>query len=294
MTKQPLSYTTLPLKPRFSGLLSPLFLILFVCLIAPQTINALPVDWPSSHGLTTPQIEQFLTTAKITKVKDLSVGITKPKRLTLKQSVNGTPLEMRAVFKYLSTKISHVKGKSKRHLINNSDRYEHDIAAYRLDQMLGLNMVPVSVPRKLENTFGMAQFWIENAIVYKALYASDNPTIEGCDFSEQNAIMNVFDVLIHNDDRNQGNVLFTADNCRLWMIDHSKAFRVRHAVPKNLKALKISISQQFAEKLQGLTKIELMANLSDLLHESQIDALLTRRDMLLEKWPPKPHKPSKG
>ena len=43
-------------------------------------------------------------------------------------------------------------------------------------------------------------------------------------WQKQVQMMNVFDALIYNTDRNRGNILITPD-WRLWMIDHTRAFR---------------------------------------------------------------------
>ena len=46
-------------------------------------------------------------------------------------------------------------------------------------------------------------------------------------WKKQLQMMNVFDALVYNTDRNRGNMLITPD-WKLWMIDHTRAFR-RHA-----------------------------------------------------------------
>ena len=43
--------------------------------------------------------------------------------------------------------------------------------------------------------------------------------------TKQVQVMRVFDELIQNRDRNQGNILWTKD-WTLWMIDHTRAFRL--------------------------------------------------------------------
>lgn len=64
--------------------------------------------------------------------------------------------EARAVLKKLSTDFGAT------HLtqsLNEGDRFELEIAAYELDRLLGLGMVPVTVPRTVNGQKVALQFW---------------------------------------------------------------------------------------------------------------------------------------
>ena len=45
-----------------------------------------------------------------------------------------------------------------------ADKFQHEVAAYRLDRMLGLNVVPVSVLRNLDGEMGSVQAYVEDAV----------------------------------------------------------------------------------------------------------------------------------
>ncbi len=96
--------------------------------------------------------------------------------------------------------------------------------------------------------------------------------------------MYAFDILIHNDDRNMGNILYTLDDCKLWMIDHSRAFRIKNKISPKLPRLKIRLSEDFAEKLRQLDYAILDEHIGKYLNKHQINFMLKRRDLILQKW----------
>ena len=51
-----------------------------------------------------------------------------------------------------------------RRSLNEGDRFEYEVAAYELDRLLGLGMVPVTVPREVDGRKNAVQFWVEDAI----------------------------------------------------------------------------------------------------------------------------------
>ncbi len=70
-------------------------------------------------------------------------------------------------------------------------------------------------------------------------------------WNEENNVMNVFDQLIYNMDRNQTNMLIDQD-WHLWMIDHGRAFRV-HKSLKDPSVLKM-IDRNMLAKMKHLTR----------------------------------------
>ena len=93
--------------------------------------------------------EVFLKTADIVRSEDVGEGITKPKRFYLKKGDR----EARAVWK-------NVSGEPKGY----PESWEHEIVAYRLDKLLGVNMVPPTVERTFRARSGSLQLWVDLAI----------------------------------------------------------------------------------------------------------------------------------
>jgi hypothetical protein len=74
-------------------------------------------------------------------------------------------IELRAVFKQLSISFE----KDSRPKTFDSDRWEYELAAYKLDRLIGLDMVPVTVERVVDKHRGVLQFWIDNAVTLKKM-----------------------------------------------------------------------------------------------------------------------------
>ncbi|TWI10652.1 phosphatidylinositol 3-/4-kinase [Lysobacter ruishenii] len=231
-------------------------------------------EWSRPHGMSDAQLEEFLLNAPVIQDETLDLGVTKPRRLTLERG--GTRL--RAVFKHFdSDPAIRPSGRWERRF-DRADRYQYEIAAYKLDRLLGLQMVPVSVQRRVDGVQGLVQYWVEDAhnetdrIQQKLQYDSD------CSFVRQHQLINVFDVLVHNLDRNTGNILYDRD-WQVWMIDHTRAFSTEQGRPPELRKVPIVVSPQMRAALETVTEARL-APLAPYLHIRQIRALVSRAQAL--------------
>ena len=100
------------------------------------------------------------------------------------------------------------------------ESYKSEIAAYELDKLLGMHMVPPVVERRSKARPGALVFWLEGVKGWNKDRPVRGPEPE---WSRQISRMKLFDQLIANIDRNQGNLLYDAD-WHLFLIDHSRAF----------------------------------------------------------------------
>jgi hypothetical protein len=93
--------------------------------------------------------------------------------------------------------------------------------------------------------------------------------------------MRVFDELIQNRDRNQGNVLWTSD-WTMWMIDHTRAFRLGGNLlkPENLTRC----DRALLERLRAMTAESLAQAVGSSLTKAEQEAVLTRRDRILKHY----------
>jgi hypothetical protein len=98
-------------------------------------------------------------------------------------------------------------------------------------------------------------------------------------WARQQQMMQVFDGLIYNFDRNQGNMLFDAAG-RLWFIDHTRSFLPSSTIEK-LDQI-IWCERNMWEKLQGLDKDVVQDRLGSYLNYRQIVSVLKRRDKLVD------------
>ena len=239
----------------------------------------LPRIWRRPYGMTNEQLENFLLTAQVVESEEVDEGITKPIKLTLKKG-NRT---IYAVYKSIDTNPSLERKNKWPHDGNNSDRYNHEMAAYELNKMLGLDIIPPTVVRSYKAKKGIFQFWISNAI-NRSKMITDKVTYAGsCSKSSQMALMKIFDALIYNDDRNTGNVLFQQDEWQIWLIDHTRAFVAKSKIPKVLKWNKLTLSNSFRKSLENLDEQLLKKRLSKYLHKRQISYLIKRKNKILAR-----------
>lgn len=83
------------------------------------------------------------------------------------------------------------------------------VAAYRLDRLLELDMVPVTVRRKVKGTHGSLQFLADKVSDEGQRSASGRGGGAACALPDQWAAMYVFDVLIYNEGRSLKRMLST-------------------------------------------------------------------------------------
>ena len=159
-----------------------------------------------------------------------------------------------------------------------TDRYHHEVAAYRLDRRLGLGLVPVTVIRDLDGLRGSLQLWVDGAIDQEAAAAYELDLYKTESTAAKLALGKVFDALIANDGREPSDVLCLMGSDRLYLIDHSEAFLASPELPGGDG---LSIPPDLARALESLDRKSLAADLGALLDDRQIEALLARRDQLL-------------
>ena len=92
-------------------------------------------------------------------------------------------------------------------------------------------------------------------------------------------VVRVFDQLIYNMDRNLTNLLIDKQ-WRIWMIDHSRSFRLRkdlHEV-KNL----VQCDRALLAKLKALDQATLEKELKNYANKAEIASLLARRNLIVK------------
>ena len=249
--------------------------------IRPATCSATEVIWYDTDGHPLPyasldEIERFLETAEIISDRPLHTGRSGPRKLVLEQdgvrvaaALNASDDVVRGVTRQLGHNVS---GFHDYHLFN--------CAAYRLDRLLGLNRVPPSVPRDVGRTPGSVSLWIENTITEKDRRDRELQPPNQFRWNQQKKIMVVFDNLIGNVDRNLGNMLIDR-SWRLWFIDHTRAFITAPELttPETLNRCESGLYTALQELDPEMVRDEL----SPFLTGPQIEAVLIRRDLILQR-----------
>ncbi len=223
--------------------------------------------------------ERFLLEAQVVESEELGDGITRPLRVTLRLGDRVG----RAIFKDVEEEYARANtGATRRPDTYFSDRWQHEVAAYRLDRLIGLGLVPPTVIRTIGKRAGSLQTWIEGAFSERDRVEKALPLGDTARFREAAALMKAFDALIYNVDRNQRNLLIVEPGTRVHLVDHSRSFRLRKELPIGRKE-RLPVPAGFAERLAAPTDPAIRAALDGLLTQGQIAAILARRKTLAER-----------
>jgi hypothetical protein len=163
-----------------------------------------------------------------------------------------------------------------------------DLAAYRLDVLLKLGMVPVTVAREIDGKNGSLQYIPGNMKNDEERDAGRRGASAWCPLTEQWQAMYVFDSLIYNQARQRTNMLYSVDNWQLILSGHEDSFSTKRGLPgyvANMVAQSgnnLQLGGGWRKALAALSDDILHEQLGDVLDKRRIKALARRRDDLLE------------
>ncbi|MCZ2078100.1 MAG: hypothetical protein HUU41_06985 [Bryobacteraceae bacterium] len=226
-------------------------------------------------GLRDREKEEFLKTAKIQKIVRLTTGTTGTEKAVLSDGRITHDVHVQTIDVYKPI----FRGKSGIEK-NFRDSYKFNIAGYRLARILGMENVPVSVERTVDGKPGSFTWWVDDVILTeldRKQKRQEPPDPNR--WTHQMDDIRVFDQLIHNTDRNQGNLLIAKD-WTIWAIDHTRAFR-EDPVLRDPGVLE-RISERLLNALRKLERPVLTASLEPWISSKAVDALLARRDLIVK------------
>jgi hypothetical protein len=226
-------------------------------------------------ALTAEQQEAFLKTAKVTRTRGAAKGVTGTIRATLSDGVLTHDASIQTVDQYMQV-FQSKQGVE----MNFRDSWRYNVAAYRLNQILRLGLVPVSVERNHNGKPGSFTWWVDDVIMDEGERLKQKAPIPDPEkWNRQMWHVRVFDQLIHNVDRNLGNLVIDK-NWNVWMIDHSRAFRLSDTL-KNPKDLR-RIERGAFERLKALDAATLSEAMGQYLTSDERRRLLMRRDAIVK------------
>ncbi len=239
--------------------------------LAAQTAPA-PVSPVASW--TDAQIEDFLLHAKVIKTRDSKKGVTGSVRATLSDGTVTHDAQIQQIDESLP-KFETASGTE----FNFRDSWSYNVAAYRLDRMIGLKMIPVSVSRDWRSKAAAFTWWLDDVMMDEEARLKQKASPPDMDlWNEQMQLVRVLDQLIYNVDRNLGNLVITKD-WRVWPIDHTRAFRTH----RQLKSA-ANVTRCDRQVLEGMKRLDLpmlKAGLSEFLTQYEMEAVLKRRDLIV-------------
>ena len=203
------------------------------------------------------EFEEFLRQAPFIKITDVPIGVTRPKRGYFP---TGGLVES-AAWKLLPPGRPNGYWES----------YRSEIAAYELDKALGMDMVPPAVEKRVEGERGAAVLWVKPVRPWKEVEHLPKPE----KWNRQAVRMKMFDNLIHNPDRNAGN-LIVDDDWNLYLIDHSRAFITERKLPFTM----VRVDAELWDKMLALDEPGLVSAVGTWIDRGSIRAMLRRRDAM--------------
>lgn len=226
--------------------------------------------------LTREAIEQFLLNAKVVKTRGINIGVTGSIRATLSDGKLTHDAHVQNV-DVAKAQFQTDRGTE----MNFRDSWKFNIAAYRLDRLLGLDMIPPSVERRLPG-LGLCAvtWWVDDVLMDEV--TRHKKKIEPPDpeaWNRQMYLLWIFDQLIYNVDRNLQNVLVTKD-WNVWMIDHTRAFRLYKSV-KEAKNL-VRCDRKLLDALRNLQIEDVRREMGEYLTPPEVNGVMARRDQIVK------------
>ena len=210
-------------------------------------------------------IERFMRDAEVVDIEDIGEGVTNPKRADL---APGGPVR-RITFKPIRPGIHN----------GFYDAFTSEIAAYELDKLLELALVPPAVEKYVGGEVGAAVMWLESAKSIREMGGFPSvPVSQSERWTDQLIRAKMFHCLVGNTDPNQGNwLVYPAWN--LVLIDHSRAFTTGTRLVHELTRIEQGLWEQF----EALDEAVLTEVLGEWIGGAEIRAILMRRDKMAEK-----------
>jgi hypothetical protein len=221
----------------------------------------------------------FLSHAEIVGEPEVfdEVAITGPVRVTLTDGSR----TLRAVFKHEDTVYPEFRFSDGREVRRAKDSYRHEIAAYELDRMLDLALVPPCVERKIESRTGSLCLWVEGSMTEAERRERGLQPPDPVRFKGQLREVELFQQLIADLDYSDFRNLIIDEDSRVHKVDSSMAF---DADPDLLTGLYSSrLSRRLVRALEALDKKEMYEKLKPWLHKDQRSGLWVRRNRILKR-----------
>lgn len=155
-----------------------------------------------------------------------------------------------------------------------------EVAAYRLDRLLDLAMVPAAVLREIDGRTGTLRHQ-PRGVVTEAQRASSRVRLPNwCPMEDQLQAAAVLDALIANGSRPASSMSYSIATGGLVLTGHDAAFGTSPAIPRHLRRAQSGLNGLWRLRLAGLESPGARRQLLEVLTPQQYEALLQRARLL--------------
>jgi hypothetical protein len=231
----------------------------------------------STPALSPEAMEAFLLKARVSNLRDAGSGVTNSRRATLTDGQLTHDAHIQTVD--IAQSVFEAGRNTE---LNFKDTFRYNIAGYRLAKLVGLTTVPMSVERAIEGKPAAVTWWVDDVQMdEKERMKTKSQGPDPVRTNKQIQIMRIWDELIQNRDRNQGNILWTHD-WTMWLIDHTRAFRLNTNLLKPEQLARCD--RGLLERLRAVTPEALAQAVGSSMTKQEQEALLARRDKIVKHY----------
>ena len=157
-----------------------------------------------------------------------------------------------------------------------------EVAAYRLDRLLGIDLVPAAVSRVVDGNPGALTLLQDSLVTEPERHENNLGANAWCPLNDQFNMMYIFDILAYNEGREPEEIRYHRNNWQLVLTGNHRLFSTHNSRPGYLIRAPVTLPQLLAKRLKELDEDNLSKDLGDVLDARRRKALLKRIDMLLE------------
>lgn len=220
-------------------------------------------------------IREALRSGSVISREKIGRGVAGAEKLVLEHS--GT--RFHAAFRTVDVEVESEQFSGAKRPKSYRDAAIFEVAAYELSELFGIDRVPPVVARRIDGTDGTVQIWMEATTPeVELLDRGELVPPEAGRWNRQKEIMRVFDSMIANNDRNQGNLLID-DNWNIWLIDHTRAFKQSSELIDRDKVT--GCERELWALLREIDDAAIRERVEPYLGSREVRALLLRREKLV-------------
>lgn len=165
------------------------------------------------------------------------------------------------------------------------DSYKNEIAAYELNKLLGLHLVPPIVEREINDKRGSLSLFLEGFLREGQRRRRNIEPTDPKRFKETLEELRVFENLTYSRGLCQQRALedifiMQEENWKVWRVDFSEAFNPTLELITDCEIT--CCSRRLFQNLQKLDSNVVKDKLNPYLNDKEIDALLKRKELIVE------------